>query len=249
MSHLNMLQKWMQGIITTPNGTPINRHSAHKSWTVETLISPSKTLTGHERMNIYNRSYFTRLLDCFKSEYSGLLHAIGDELFNHFVQSYLQKYPSTSYTLNDLGDKFPDFLQATLNENLNDQAPDSWQLFIIDIAKYEHMFSTVFNGHGHEELMDNNFFSTAALKISPALKTLQLNFPIEAYIQKLKQGEPNDLEELKPTNYVFTRHDYVVKTHKMEDEAFHALQQWINSPSQKCPIEHQTHWKIKRICY
>lgn len=251
MRHLNNIQKWMQGIITTPYGVPIEMDaiSENTDWNIDTIISPSNSLTSHERINIYHKSYFTRLLDCFKSEYSGLLNALGDELFNHFVWSYLQEHPSTSYTLNNLGKNFSDFLQKTLNETLNEQSPDWWQLFIIDISKYEKTFTEVFNGFGHEEFIANDFFSTHPLKLSPAIKILQLNFPIAECINEFKKNKSNVFPEIQQTNYVFTRHDFVVKAYKISNKEYYTLQKWVENSFEKCPIEYQIDWKIKRICY
>jgi hypothetical protein len=245
MSRLNKIQQWVQDFITQPQ----MEYESNQEEYIDKIISPSNALTSHERINIYQRSYFTRLLDCFKSDYNGLLNAVGDELFNHFVWSYLQKHPSISYTLNDLGKDFPDFLQSTLEESLEGDTPESWQLFIIDITKYERTFNEVFNGPGHEELTSNDILNTNPVKISPAVKVLQLNFPIAECIHDFRKDKTNSFPEFQKTNYVFTRRNYCVEVEKITKNECDALQRWIQNKSENCPIEFEMDWTVKEICY
>ena len=73
----------------------------------ERVVTRSRSLTALERLAIYNRAYYARLLECLRESYPVLCHALGEDAFGSFALDYLQKYPSRSYTLNDLGANFP----------------------------------------------------------------------------------------------------------------------------------------------
>src|SRR5687767_7950164 len=107
---LARIQGWMQAVITHPSGIRAGIASAAARQEIDTsfeeiekIVSPSKALTGAERLMIYSRSYHARLLECFRAEFPCLLHALGKELFDDFVIEYLKQYPPQSYTLHDVG--------------------------------------------------------------------------------------------------------------------------------------------------
>lgn len=80
---------------------------------VEGVLARSNVLGPLDRLAVYGHAYFARLLDCLREEYPVLKHALGDEAFDAFATGYLQEHPSRSYTLFELGAKFPDFLRDT----------------------------------------------------------------------------------------------------------------------------------------
>ena len=74
--------------------------------------------------------------------------SMGAELFDEFAVEYLQRYPSHSYTLNDLGANFPKFLAETRPTSADED--NSWLDFLVDLAKLEWCFAEVFDGPGAE---------------------------------------------------------------------------------------------------
>ncbi len=252
MNGLKNTQKWLQGVITDPEGIykgTINTPIDEKLWEVATVISPSKTLTSEERVRIYHTSYFVRLIECFKSEYKGLLNALGEEIFHHFTWCFLQEHPSTSYTLNNLGKKFPEYLEKTLSEASENKVPDDWQLFILDMAKYERVFTEVFSGIGHENLFSNDIFGIESVKLSPSVTTLQLRFPIADCIGKFREDDFDSFPESQTSNYVFSRQRYFVRVHALDKEEFEMLENWIQDTSQDCPPRYIDSWRQKGIVY
>jgi hypothetical protein len=129
---LDELQRWMQAVVTHPGGVTAGIDSAAARdqialapRQVERVVTRSQALTALERLEIYNRAYFARLLACLREEYSVLAAALGDELFDSFAIGYLQEHPSQSYTLSRLGEKFPEFLARTrpVTEGLKSPLP------------------------------------------------------------------------------------------------------------------------------
>lgn len=156
-----------------PGGVVVGADAADPNVEIDAVITPSQALSSVERLDIYNRSYFARLLECMRAEYSVLATALGDELFDSFALGYLQQYPSVSYTLTDLGERFPDYLAETrprgeiARDVPADLAADTaecsdglgirptevegdWPEFLIDLARLERTINVVFDGPGAE---------------------------------------------------------------------------------------------------
>ena len=103
MAELDRLQRWMQSVITHPDGVAagIDSETARelieiRSGSIEQVISRSKALDSIQRLHVYGNAYYARLIDCMKGEFPATLAALGDESFGGFVMGYLQSCPSTS---------------------------------------------------------------------------------------------------------------------------------------------------------
>jgi hypothetical protein len=101
---LDRVQHWMYGVIADPRGVAIAAREADEH------ILPSRTLSATERVLIYNGMYLSRFAEALGVDYPGLKYYLGDEEFDALCARYVQKHPSTSYTLNRLGDAMPEFL-------------------------------------------------------------------------------------------------------------------------------------------
>jgi hypothetical protein len=144
---------------------------------------------------------------------------------------------------------FPVYLQKSLEESLNGKEPDWWQLFIIDMAKYERNFIEVFNGPGHEGLIPNKYLLRQAVKLSPSVKTLQLNFPIAECIHNFRKDHTDSFPNKEQVNYVFSRKRYRVVVDRVTNQELDILQSLIQNPSVKFPSEYRSKWKSIGICY
>ena len=75
------------------------------------FIKPNDRLTALERLEIYNRQYWFRLLDCLYDDYPGLRSLLGWRRFHRLCKAYLTRYPSRSWTLRNLGRQLPQFIE------------------------------------------------------------------------------------------------------------------------------------------
>src|SRR5271170_6728368 len=66
-----------------------------------TFIKPNDRLTSFERIEIYNKQYWFRLIDSFYEDFPGLRALIGDERFYDLTVAYITKYRSRTYTMRD----------------------------------------------------------------------------------------------------------------------------------------------------
>ena len=78
---------------------------------VSEFIKPNDRLTSFERLEIYNRQYWFRLIDILTEDFPGLRAVLGEEKFYLLLRAYLTKYPSKSFSLREFGSSLPKFLE------------------------------------------------------------------------------------------------------------------------------------------
>src|SRR5271163_431570 len=75
------------------------------------FIKPNDRLTSFQRLEIYNRQYWFRLISAFTEDFPGLNAIIGEKKFDVLTIAYLIENPSTSFTLRNLGSKLEQWLR------------------------------------------------------------------------------------------------------------------------------------------
>jgi hypothetical protein len=115
MTGLENLQRLVAAIIMQPlthsqqmrrktlNGDSVNAVAA-------ALIKPNRVLTSFERLEIYNRQYWFRVLSSFAEDFPGLRAVVGATKFEALMRAYLNDCPSTSFTLRSLGSQLETWL-------------------------------------------------------------------------------------------------------------------------------------------
>lgn len=78
----------------------------------ETVIKPNDRLSSFERLEIYNRQYWFRLIDVLHDDFPGLRAVVGPKRFQDLVIHYLEAHPSKSFTMRNLGRHLPAFLAS-----------------------------------------------------------------------------------------------------------------------------------------
>ncbi|PQO33561.1 DNA-binding domain-containing protein [Blastopirellula marina] len=223
---LPTIQKWFQAVITSADGIAGGvASSAARSWIdipadeLEAVVLPSQKRTSIQRLEVYANAYFARLTECLQAIFPIFARTVGEELFGQFAFGYLQQYPSQSYTLNRLGDRFVDFLNETRPPE-NGEAP-GWADFIICLARLEWGIDQVFDGPGYEgeavigpkelKCLSPAEFWTSRPKLVPCLQTFAFSFPVNAYVTASKTEEELAIPQPEPTWLALTRRDYVVR--------------------------------------
>ena len=190
---LGALQLWMQQAVTHPAGVnPAN---------VGERIRPSGALTAIERLSIYNQSYHARLLDCFRSFYPALLHALGGDLFDQFALAYLKASPPVSFTLAQLTDSFPQWLKETRPADGEGLWPD----FVIELASLELAFRQVYDGPGPE---------------GPALRRFACRYPVHLYQAAVRRGEKPEAPPPSETFLALSRRNYRVVVREISRQQY-----------------------------
>jgi hypothetical protein len=237
---LGRIERWMQSVITHPGGVAAGIDSPRaraeidlSAGEVELVVNRSKSQTSLERLQIYAGAYYARLLECLREEFPAVAHAAGPEAFGEFVLRYLQAYPSRSYTLAKLGDKFPDFLAETRPADAASGDAPSWPDFLIDLARLERAYSEVFDGPGIErrtllgadELLaiPQSRWGEVTLVAAECLRLASFRFPVHEYASAVRQKQPAAQPLPAPTFLAITRRDYVVRRIPLSDVQYELL--------------------------
>jgi len=154
---------------------------------VAEFIAPNDRLTSLERLAIYNRQYWYRLLDCLWDDYPGLRAIVGKRRFEKLRIAYLQKYPSRSFTMRNLGSKLVRFL----TEQPAWTAPHP--KLCLDMAKFEWAQIVAFDGLALPPIDIDGLLgkepSQVRLGLQPYLTLLEMDYPLDDYVLALKKRD------------------------------------------------------------
>jgi hypothetical protein len=200
---------------------------------VAAQLTPSATLSAAQRLAVYQRGYFARLLSCMAGQFKALRHALGEELFADFVEVYLSQHPSRSPTLSDLGQHFADYLEASRPDaELPTEQRESWADLMVDLARYEWQLFLKFDGPGPEDLpMAGASTPDEALRIQPSLSLHQYRFAVDSYCHAVTQGEDPPMPGQQTTRLALLRNQYRVGIFRLTPAQSHFLQGMLNGLS------------------
>lgn len=218
---LIQLQNWMQCMLVSH--MPVADGINSKKVMVIDVVNASQKLSAVGHLNIYRHSYIARLRVCMHNQFSALAFALGKELFESFADQYLDTYPSESYTLNTLGEKFPLFLKDT-RPDANHKQKEAWPDFMIELAMFEYDLSVIFDSHTQDNFEIASFDTNDdLLKLAPVIQLFQHQFPIcDYYLQFTQQKEP-ELPFSENTYCAVVRQNYKLRLFKILAAQYHFL--------------------------
>lgn len=231
----------MQSVIMHPDGVVagVESDSARSeipvtTEAIEEVIQRSQHRTSVERLGVYANAYYARLVECLESDFPALRHVLDEEAFGGFVVSYLQDYPSTSYTLADLSAHLADFLAETRppRDDPDDETPD-WVDFMIDLARLERTYVEVFDGPGEERIelltaddlrsVPQDHWPDIRLRTVDSLRLLELKFPAHEYVTAVRKEENPQVPAAQRTLLAISRRDYIVRRQALSPVQFALL--------------------------
>jgi hypothetical protein len=200
---LAALQRAMWTLISRPL-TPSNRMPRRwrdgrpTSELAAQIAKPNERLTSFERLEIYSRMYWFRVLDSLYEDCPGLRAALGQPRFMKLIEAYLVKYPSRSFTLRNL----PSRLARFIREEPRWTQPHT--KLCHDLARFEWARIEVFDSAALpvftvDDLLDADP-SRLKLNLQPYLQLLQLDYPVDDFILAVKQREELSRSEASNTS-------------------------------------------------
>jgi hypothetical protein len=169
------LQRRMASAIMAPLGTG-DRLSRAASAQAGEIITPNDRLTSSERLEIYAKSYWYRLLDALYDDFPALRAIVGVRAFDKLSRAYLAELPSESFTLRDLGSRLPEWLarhpeHAGRNPAL---AFDAVRLAWAHVVAFDGPAEKVL---GPEDLLERTPQMT--FRLQPHITLLALEYPVD----------------------------------------------------------------------
>jgi hypothetical protein len=155
------------------------------------IIKPNDRLTSFERLEIYNRQYWFRVLDALSDDFPGLRAVLGDRRFDALAKHYLTDCPSRSFTMRNLGSQLESWLRKHPH-----YAPGRHQL-AIDMVRLEWAEIEAFDGASELPLTAAALAKVnpakLRLRLQPYIRLLDLHFPVDDLLLAVKHDAPADI--------------------------------------------------------
>lgn len=150
-------------------------------------IKPNDRLTSFERLEIYNRQYWFRLLGGMAEDFPGLQAVLGGPRFEAMCRAYLTECPSRSFTLRNLGARLEYWLRR------NPKWIRDRQKLALDMVRLEWADIEAFDGQANIPIRSEDLPKMAAvnlrLGIQPYLQLLELRYPVDDLLLAVKHGD------------------------------------------------------------
>jgi len=157
------------------------------------FIKPNDRLTSFERLEIYNRVYWFRVLDCLYDDYPGLRAVLGEQRFMKLVTAYLAKYPSVSFTLRNLGSRLEKFIR----EEPKWAAPH--QRMALDMVRFEWAQVVAFDDPAKPSVTPDDILDAKPEKLrlglQPYLSLLELDYAVDEFLIAVRKSESDVLRD------------------------------------------------------
>lgn len=205
-SSLADVQRWMLEALTHPGRLD---HAA-----IDHHLLSGPQLDAAARLAIYQRSYILRLTECLAEQFPALRHALGEGLFDDFAREYLRAHPSDSYTLYELGRRFPAWLEASRpDRDRAEEDREDWIDFMVDLARYERELFRLFDAPGNEgrpwpgvETPDER------LILQPCFALGEYRYPVAWYYHEVRARRQPVFPPRRPSHVAMARRDYLTST-------------------------------------
>jgi len=176
---LRAFQRVMMGALVRPLGSATAAGAG--------FIKPNSRLTALERLEIYHRMYWFRLIDSVTDDSPGLASLLGEAKFDRLVRAYLAKYPSQSFTLRNLCARLAPFIR----EEPRWTAPHT--ALAHAVARFEWAQTVAYDGEERPLLAPAAIAGVPParlrLVLQPCLSLLALDFPVDDFVMAVRQRD------------------------------------------------------------
>ena len=206
-----------------------------------TFIKPNDRLTSFERLEIYNRQYWFRVLTCMTDDFPGVRAVLGEKRFDRLSVAYLADCPSRSFSLRNLGSRLPTWMEK------NPRFVRPYARPALDMARLEWAQIVAFDELRETPLQPQDlverFDPRMKLRLQPYISLLELHYPVDDLLLEVnKETEDSEaasnavsgrrkhaslrrFRALKPQPIFLAvhRHDESVYFRRLEPEAYRLL--------------------------
>jgi hypothetical protein len=169
MTSLLDLQRRVAGAVMSPLNASISAEA-------KLLVKPSDRLTSTERLAIYHRQYWYRLLDSFCEDFPGLCAILGERAFERLARAYLTQCPSESFTLRNLGSR----LESWLTEH--PEFAGKHLALALDMIRLEWAHIEAFDKAARKPLSPEDLLELGpdlAIELQPYIGLLEVQYPVD----------------------------------------------------------------------
>jgi Putative DNA-binding domain len=171
--------------VTAPDGRPMRA-------VAESFIAPSSQCDAFERLEIYNRQYWFRILGALAEDYPALRAVVGGAAFDALSVAYLTAHPSRSFSLRNLGSSLVEWLAA------HPEFAGRRHRLALDVARIEWAFVEAFDSAERTPLTIDQIATLDAgsrLALQPHLQLITLDYPADEVVLALHEREKRGTSE------------------------------------------------------
>jgi hypothetical protein len=156
------------------------------------FIAPNSRLNAFERLEIYNRQYWYRVLNALAEDFPALRAVVGSARFEALSIAYLSEHPSRSFSLRNLGSKLVEWLVA------HPEFTGRRHALAVDVARVEWAFVEAFDSAERAPLTLDQIAAldgASRLSLQPHLRLMALHYAAEDLVLSLHQREKRQTSE------------------------------------------------------
>jgi hypothetical protein len=187
---LMSLQRQVARAVMTPLTRPLNANSRSMLAVAAAFVKPNDRLTSFERLEIYNRQYWLRVLSSLAEDFPGLRAVLGDRRFEALAKAYVTERPSRSFTLRNLGLRLEGWLgkhPAWAGSRLK---------LALDMVRLEWADIEAFDGKAESPLKPEDLGgadpSKLQLQLQPYIQLLVLQYPVDDLLVEIRSDRDTD---------------------------------------------------------
>jgi hypothetical protein len=152
----------------------------------ERIIKPNDRLTSVERLEIYNRVYWFRILSSLAEDFPGVRAILGQKSFDRLLVAYLTECPSESFTLRNLGSR----LEKWLGEHPEFAGKN--RHIALDMVRLEWADIDVFDSAELPRISEADLLTLGedpVFHLQPYLRLLELAYPVDDLLLEIRRDE------------------------------------------------------------
>ena len=162
----------------------------------EEIVKPNNRLSSKDRLEIYSRSYWFRIISSLNEDFVGLRAVVGDRKFDALVEAYLAENPSRSFTLRNLGSRLAEWLSA------NPKCTHPHEQLALDMVRLEWADIECFDAAEEPgfKLDDLDHLGVdPKLPLQPHVQLLELHYPVDDLLLQIRDESDDDSDEASNT--------------------------------------------------
>src|SRR5271166_2319250 len=148
------------------------------------IIKPNDRLTSFERLEIYNRQYWFRILAALSEDFPGLRAIVGERRFEKLAVAYLLDCPSQSFTLRNLGSRLETWLRAH-SEHIAKLEPIALDMVRLEWAEVDACDEAAKPPLTEAELP--TLGRDPKFELQPHVRLLDLNYPVDDLLIRVRK--------------------------------------------------------------
>jgi hypothetical protein len=159
----------------------------------ESLISPNEKLSAHERIELYARQYWWRLMGSLRDDFPISESLLGSKKFRSLIEDYILAHGSRSYTLRHLGRGFPQFLLMHAHIDEAPRMQFAAELAQAELAQLESYFAATLPALTAEMLAELEHPESRLLLLrQPHVFVFSYHYPVLEYVEQHKKTQLRD---------------------------------------------------------